>query len=115
MRAMRWFIAGVLLAGAAAVAVVLHLKSTSTQAHEMVQNGAALVDVRTPEEYQAGHLPGAVNIPVDEISARASEIGSVTRPVVTYCHSGARSARAAATLRQLGFNDVVNLGPKAAW
>jgi phage shock protein E len=112
---MRWVVASFCLAGAVAVVLVLCMRSTSAQAHEMVRNGAALVDVRTPEEYQSGHLPGAINIPVDEISTRASEIGANTRPVVTYCRSGARSGRAANVLRSLGFTNVVNLGPKAAW
>ena len=89
--------------------------SVSAEAHKLVDEGAALVDVRSPGEFSGGHIPGAVNIPVDEVEQRAGEIGAGSRPVVVYCRSGARSARAAATLQRLGFKQVVNLGPKSAW
>ena len=81
----------------------------------MVAAGAVLLDVRTPAEFQQGHLPGAINIPVGEVAARVAEIGPPTTAVVTYCQAGGRSARAAATLTQLGFKKVLNLGPKSAW
>lgn len=87
----------------------------SDHARQLVANGAALIDVRTPEEFAEGHLPGAINIPVDQIEHRSAEIGDSTRPVVVYCRSGARSERAKATLEGLGFVQVVNLGPKSAW
>ncbi len=90
-------------------------KKTSALAHELVKNGGALVDVRSRAEFADGHLPGAINIPIDEIEPRAPEIGPTSRPVVTYCRSGARSARAKAALERLGFKRVVNLGPKSAW
>ena len=96
-------------------AILETMKSVSEEAHEMVAAGAVLVDVRTPREYQEGHLPGAVNIPVDQVTARAAEIGPSTTAVVVYCMSGPRSARAAAALKQLGFEKVLNLGPKSAW
>ena len=89
--------------------------SVSAEAHKLVDEASALVDVRSPGEFSEGHIPGAVNIPVDEVERRAGEIGADSRPVVVYCRSGARSARAAATLQRLGFKQVVNLGPKAAW
>lgn len=91
------------------------MKSVSEEAHEMVAAGAVLLDVRTPREYQEGHLPGAINIPVDQVLSRVSEIGAPTTAVVVYCLSGGRSARAAMTLKQLGFEKVLNLGPKTAW
>jgi phage shock protein E len=106
---------GVFLVAGLAGFVVLRSRASSRQAHKLVGAGAALVDVRTPAEFDAGHLPGAINIPVAELDARAHEIGPVDRPVVTYCRSGVRSARAAATLTKLGWKTVVNLGPKAAW
>ena len=104
--------AGLGIAGALAL---VRLRSASSQAHALVQEGAVLLDVRTPAEFQAGHLSGAVNIPVAELGARVAELGPRTTPVVTYCHSGVRSTRAAATLRGLGFSKVLNLGPQAAW
>jgi rhodanese-related sulfurtransferase len=113
----RFVISGSLLAAAGIFATLafVRLRSASAEAHDMVQKGAVLLDVRTAAEFQAGHLPGAINIPVAELAGRAAEVGPPTRAVVTYCKSGARSTRAAAMLRQLGFTNVLNLGPKAAW
>lgn len=91
------------------------MKSVSEQAHEMVAAGAVLLDVRTPREYEEGHLPGAINIPVDQVLSRVAEIGPPTTAVVVYCLSGGRSARAATALQQVGFGNVLNLGPKTAW
>ena len=71
------------------------------------------VDVRTKEEYEAGHKRGAVNIPVDEIFARHLGILETLEndaPLRLYCRSGARSERAKEMLRSYGFTDVVNLG-----
>jgi phage shock protein E len=75
----------------------------------MLREGATLVDVRSPGEYASGHLPNAVNIPVNEIGARLREIPA-GKPVVLYCRSGARSSAAAQTLRSAGRTDVFNAG-----
>ena len=74
-----------------------------------------LVDVRTPGEYAAGHLPGAKLIPLQEIDHRLAEIDR-TRPVLLYCHTGHRSARALEILRDEGFPDAKHLaGGINAW
>jgi len=70
----------------------------------------ALLDVRTSEEYAGGHLPGAFNIPVQELVSRLEELGSRQARVAVYCHSGRRSAAAQALLRANGFEHVVDLG-----
>lgn len=75
--------------------------------------GAALIDVRSPAEFGGGHLPGARNIPVDEVARRIDELPD-DRPIIVYCRSGARSARAARLLREQG-RAVHDLGPKSAW
>jgi len=72
----------------------------------LARAGARVIDVRTPQEYEAGHVPGALNIPFDEIRQRASEVGAADAPVVLYCRSGRRSAIAAEGLRGLGFTRV---------
>jgi phage shock protein E len=76
---------------------------------EKIKAGAAIVDVRTPGEYQQGAYPGAVNIPVQELARRISEVPR-DRSVVVYCASGMRSASAERLLRAQGFSDVVNAG-----
>jgi phage shock protein E len=90
-------------------------RKDSSEAHRLVSAGAALIDVRTPAEFAGGHIEGAVNIPVDQLARRSGEIGAKDRPVVVYCRSGSRSAAAAATLRQLGYATVEDLGAKANW
>jgi rhodanese-related sulfurtransferase len=72
----------------------------------LAASGAKVVDVRTPAEFAAGHVPGAVNIPFDEIARRAGELGGPETPVVLYCRSGRRSAIAADALRRLGYDKV---------
>jgi phage shock protein E len=85
---------------------------TQREAQALVQAGARLVDVRTPEEFAEGHMPGALNVPVDVLSARApGELAPQDGPVVVYCRTGRRSARAAAQLKALGFTQVHDLGP----
>lgn len=77
-----------------------------------VQQGAALIDVRSAEEFAGGHLDGAKNIPVQELEARAAEVPK--GKVVVYCHSGSRSARAARLLRERGY-EVLDLGAMDSW
>lgn len=107
-------VVAVLFAGLFLVSCV-HNRSAGAEAHRRVEAGAILVDVRTPEEFAAGHLPGAVNIPVDELPRRFAELGSPEKPLVIYCRSGARSSRAEGLLKERGFQDVFNLGPMSAW
>ena len=70
-----------------------------------------LVDVRQPEEYLSppGHLPGAVNVPVAEVPARASELGAQGKPIVLVCKTDRRSASAAEALLAAGIRDVAVL------
>lgn len=89
--------------------------AAADEARAWVKDGAKLVDVRTPEEFASGHLPGAINIPVQDLPGRAPEIGAVTDRVVVYCRSGSRSARAARLLTEAGFTAVLDGGAMAAW
>lgn len=73
------------------------------EAREMLENGAQLVDVRADHEWEAGHLPGAVHIPLDELSQRAAEIEK-DRPVILYCRGGNRSAMATTALAEAGYD-----------
>lgn len=69
-----------------------------------------LVDVRTPEEFAGQHAPGAINIPLDQISNRIDEFKDMPRPIVAYCRSGARSGMATSILMQSGIQEVINGG-----
>ena len=73
--------------------------------------GARVVDVRTPEEYAAGHLPNAENITLDALAGAKFSAGET---LFVYCHSGARSSRAASFLKSKGYN-AVNMGGIAGY
>jgi phage shock protein E len=72
--------------------------------------GASMIDVRTTFEFQMGHVPGAVNIPLDEVPYRVNEIAALPSPRVLYCRSGNRSGIAVQMLRQAGLGDLYNGG-----
>lgn len=76
-----------------------------------------ILDVRTPEEYAAGHVPNAINIPHDEIEAHLAELESRrSGPVVLYCKSGRRAGLAAESLAKAGFPNLLHLtGDMEAW
>lgn len=73
-------------------------------------NEPVVIDVRTPEEFHSGAFPGAINISLDELQMRTSELGSQSRDITLYCASGARSAYGQRVLQQLGFTNVKNGG-----
>ena len=77
---------------------------------EIISTQSTFVDVRTPEEYAGGHVPGAINIPLDQVKDRLSEFRQMPKPVVAYCRSGARSGMATSILQQCGIEDVINGG-----
>jgi len=88
---------------------------SGAEARDLVRAGAKLVDVRRPDEFSASHLPGATNVPLDEIDGRASELGAADATIIVYCARGVRSARAAQKLRAKGFTNVHDLGGLERW
>jgi rhodanese-related sulfurtransferase len=84
-------------------------------ARRLVEAGVTVVDVRTPAEYVAGHLPGARLIPHDQIEARAAELGARERPVLLYCRTGRRTSLAKAALTRLGFTAVYDMQALERW
>ena len=78
-------------------------------------NGAVLLDVRTPQEYREGHIPGSKNVPLQTIDKISSVADNKNIPLFVYCHSGARSRQAAAVLGQMGYTNVRNIGGIAAY
>lgn len=73
-------------------------------------SNAVLLDVRTPEEFRQGHIPGSKNIPLQEIEKVQSIVGNKEIPVFVYCLSGARSRQAEMYLKRTGYQTVVNMG-----
>lgn len=77
--------------------------------------GAVLLDVRTPQEYQRGHIPGSKNIPLQEIGRVGAAVSEKDTPLFVYCHSGARSRQAVGELQRMGYLHVKNIGGMAAY
>lgn len=89
--------------------------ATDVDAKQLIAKGAVVVDVRTPEEFAAGHLPNATNIPIQEFAARIGEVdklvgGNHGKDIVVYCGSGRRSSKAKSQLDAAGYTRVVNGG-----
>lgn len=78
---------------------------------QKIDQGALIVDVRTPEEYNKGHIKGSINVPHTEVKARVAEFGAdPSRPIVVYCGKGGRAEYARMALQEEGFTNVWNLG-----
>ena len=96
-----WFIGPVLAGGGDPV--------IAKQAWPMIDQGALLIDVRTAEEFAAGHITGAINIPWQETDKLMAAIGpDLRRQVVVYCRSGNRSGKAMVVLQNKGYTGVFN-------
>lgn len=68
----------------------------------LVQNGAIILDVRTPEEYKSGHIKGSLNIPVQIIQGKIADLKKKSKPIIAVCRSGARSGMAVSMLKNAG-------------
>lgn len=93
---------------------------TELAQEEFVSNppaDALILDVRTPAEYSVSHVPGAMNIPHDELAARLSELDSeLDRPIVVYCKSGRRAGMATSVLISAGYTGIHHLlGDMDGW
>ena len=75
-----------------------------------IDSTATIIDVRTPEEFAGLHVPGAINIPLDQLPERIEELKGMSKPIVAYCRVGNRSGIAVAMLKQRGISDAVNGG-----
>ena len=115
-----WIIIGVLVA----VVAFLALKPSggggiqnvdAAGARKAIEQGAQVIDVRTAGEYQLGHIAGSINLPVEEIGAKAASWNK-DGSYVLYCASGSRSASAQETMRGMGFKNVADMtGGISAW
>ena len=77
--------------------------------HDLVKKGAVIVDVRTKNEYESGHIRGSINIPLNSLEKNLAKISS-GKPIITCCASGMRSASAKGLLKSRGFAEVYNGG-----
>ncbi len=74
------------------------------------QPHAFLLDVRRESEFAAGYIPGAINVPLQEIEEVTEYIPNKNVPVYVYCRSGVRSAQAATAMRYMGYTNVMDIG-----
>ncbi len=77
--------------------------------------GAVLLDVRTRQEYQEGHIPGSKNVPLPMINKIAGVVQDKDTPLYVHCLSGARSRQAVAYLGQMGYTNIKNIGGISAY
>ena len=91
--------------------------NTTQATHLINREDALVVDVREPNEFAAGHVLGAKNLPLARLDASGADLAKKKeRPVIVYCDGGERSAKALATLKKQGFTRVANLsGGLGAW
>ncbi len=76
----------------------------------LVKQGAVIVDVRSEGEFASGHVKGAINIPLDELSANIKNIGDKDQNIIVCCLSGGRAGMAKNILQHSGYNNVHNAG-----
>ena len=88
---------------------MLGLGGKSESVKDFMDKGAVIIDVRTPGEFQGGHIKGSKNIPLNTISSKINEIKKLNKPVIACCASGMRSAQATSILKSNGI-DVMNGG-----
>jgi len=81
----------------------------ATDYAELMKKGAQIIDVRTPAEFNGGHIKGSVNIPLDSLHRQMSKIKK-NQPVITCCASGMRSGSAKQILQSSGYTEVYNGG-----
>jgi rhodanese-related sulfurtransferase len=118
-----WILAGVAVIGAIILGAVLLIGKGSSsssqisvaQAMDKFHSGAFILDVRTSEEWNQGHIPGSILIPLDQLPGRLSEVPR-DRDMVVVCRTGVRSAQGLQILQQAGFTRAASMtGGMLAW
>jgi len=77
---------------------------------QAIRNGAVVIDLRTAYEYDQGHVPRSLNIPIDRIKANIDRIRGLKKPVILVCATGGHCWEAAEILRNAGISHVINGG-----
>lgn len=88
---------------------ILGLSGKSENIKEFIDKGAVIIDVRTPGEFQGGHIKGSKNIPLNTLGNQIESIKKFNKPVIACCASGMRSAQATSILKNNGI-EVINGG-----
>ena len=96
----------------------VYVNITAEEAKEIMdtEEGYVILDVREQDEYDAGHIPGAILIPYTQIDAKANEmLPDKNRLILVYCRSGRRSKIAAEALAELGYTNIKEFGGILDW
>lgn len=88
----------------------LFSKKEEVDYKELIKQGAIVLDVRSKEEFEGGHVKGALNIPVDVLSSNLKKLGNKDTYIIACCASGSRSGMAKNILRAAGYDNVHNGG-----
>lgn len=83
---------------------------SKTDYAQLVKEGAIIIDVRSKGEFAGGHIKGSINIPVDQLRNNLNKLKNKTKPIITCCASGMRSASAKSLLKSIGYLEVYNGG-----
>lgn len=111
-------LSALLLTGCSAGASASYTQISQQEAMAIMEEetGYVILDVRTAGEYEDGHIPGAVNLPVDEVDAKAADLlTSKEQLILVYCRSGNRSKRASQILADQGYTNVKEFGGINTW
>jgi rhodanese-related sulfurtransferase len=124
---MKAAIAGILIVSSIVLFFTLHYSAKATSQasvaaspylmERVANNDWLLIDVRSPQEFDQGHIPGAVNMPHENINDYISELeGHKDKPIIIYCQSGCRAKLAMKVLQKLDFSEVMHLeGDMLGW
>jgi len=85
---------------------LLSILGIGNKVKDILRNGAIVIDVRTPNEFDQGKIKDSINIPVDRLSINTERIRGFRKPVVIVCDSGERSQKAMSILKANGIKDV---------
>lgn len=111
-------LAALLLSWSAVAWSVTDMSREQLQEARAAGTALVLVDLRSPDEFAAGHVPGAVNIPLDQVGARVGDFRALQKKgeIVLYCRSGRRTAQAVQTLESAGLDGLRHLkGDMQGW
>jgi phage shock protein E len=104
-----WIIFG--LAGASILVLKRFMLIRPEAARVWLEKGAKVIDVRSEGEFRGRHLPGAVNVPLDQLGSEiARVVPDKAQPLLLHCVSGARSGMGKSLLRRMGYANAFNLG-----
>jgi len=117
-----WLASGTIMMALAVIFYELRQKASgftalsSAQAVRLINQGARVVDIRDREQFDAGHIVDAINIPAAELADHAEKKLKASKSIIVVCDTGTRSGQAVATLRRSGYEKAFNLqGGLATW